>query len=266
MVAAVPFKYSGNSMEMLWLAGAEAFLLAGIFIRERLFRGFGLIISSLVALYVMVARITPLLQEVMNAQPHHHTQLGIGLAVIAAVLYANANIIGRRWHDLFEEELETQSLRTLSFVASVFAVCAVYALVGDNAIAIVLALLVLSLSVLGKQFSIGDLTYQAHWIAVIAFVQTIVAGRTLEITWHGVPERIFMFVPVAGLLYLSSRYVRLSETSNKEICFAAYSWAATSLLAVLIWFQSPVWCMGLLWIGLGLGALHLWAARSNAAT
>lgn len=252
MVAAVPFKYSGNSMEMLWLAGAEAFLLAGIFVRERLFRGFGLIISSLVALYVMVARISPLLQEVMNAQPHHHRQLGIGLAVIVAVLYANANIIGRRWHDLFKEELESQSLRMLSFAASAFAVCAVYALVGDNAVAIVLALLVFLLSVLGEQFSIGDLTYQAHWIAVVAFVQTIVAGRTLETSWHGVPGRIFMFAPVAGLLYLSSRYVRLSETSNKEICFSAYSWAATSLLAVLIWFQSPDWSMILLWIGLGL--------------
>src|SRR5579864_3467470 len=252
MVAAVPFKYSGNSMEMLWLAGAEAFLLAGVFVRERLFRAFGLIISSLVALYVMAMRITPLLQEVMNAQPHHHAQLGIGLAVIAAVLYANANIIGRRWHDLFKEELESQSLRTLSFAASAFAVCAVYALVGDNAIAIVLALLVFSLCVLGKQFTIGDLTYQAHWIAVVTFVQTIVTGRTLETSWHGVAGRVLMFVPVAGLLYLSSRYVRLSDTSNKELGFSAYSWAATSLLAVLIWFQSPVWCMSLLWIGLGL--------------
>lgn len=252
MVAAVPFKYSGNSMEMLWLAGGEAFLLAGIFVRERLFRGFGLIISSLVALYVMVVRITPLLQEVMNAQPHHHVELGIGLAVIAAVLYANANIIGRHWHGLFQEELESQLLRTLSFAASAFAVCAVYALVGDNAVAIVLALLVLSLCVLGKQFIIGDLTYQAHWIAVVAFVQTIVAGQTLEIAWHGVPGRVLMFAPVAGLLYVSSRYVRLSETSNKEICSSAYSWAATTLLAVLIWFQSPVWCMALLWIGLGL--------------
>jgi uncharacterized membrane protein len=252
MAAAVPFKYSGNSLEMLWLAGGEAFLMAGIFVRERLFRGFGLIISSLVALYVMVARITPLVQEVMNAQPHHHSQLGIGLAVIAAVLYANTNIIGRRWKDLFKEEIESQALRTLSFAASAFAVCAVYALVGDNAVSIVLALLVFSLCVLGKQFSIGDLIYQAHWITVAAFIQTIVTGQTLETSWHNVPGRVLMFVPVAGLLYMSSRYVRLSETSNKELCFPAYSWAATSLLAVLIWFQSPVWCMGLLWIGLGL--------------
>src|ERR1051325_1888441 len=239
MAAAVPFKYSGNSLEMLWLAGGEAFLLAGIFVRERLFRGFGLIITLLVALYVMVVRITPLLQEVMNAQPHHHTQLGSGLAVIAVVLYANANIIGRRWHELFKEEIESQSLRTLSFAASAFAVCAAYALLGDSAVAIMLALLVFSLCVLGKEFSIGDLTYQAHWIAVVAFVQTIITGRTLETSWHGVPGRVLMFVPVAGLLYVSARFVRLSETSNKELCSPAYSWAATSILATLIWFQSP---------------------------
>src|SRR5437899_9893162 len=188
MVAAVPFKYSGNSLEMLWLAGGEAFLLAGIFTRERLFRGFGLIISSLVALYVLAVRITPMLQEVMNSQPHYHLQLGIVLAVIAAVLYVNAQIFRRLWPDLFQEELESQALRALSFGASAFAVCAVYALVADNAIATVLALLVFALSLLGKQFSIGDLIYQAHWISVVAFVQAIISGQTLETSWHGLPE------------------------------------------------------------------------------
>lgn len=252
MVAAVPFKYSGNSLELLWLAGGEAFLLAGIFTRERLFRGFGLIISSLVAVYALAVRITPLLQEVMNNQPHHHVQLGIVLAVIAAVLYVNAHIFRSRWPQLFEEELEHQTLRALSFAASGSAVCAVYALVADNAIAVVLALLVFALSLMGKQFSIGDLIYQAHWISVIAVSQAIITGRTLEISWHGAPERVLMFVPVAVLLYLSSRYVRLSETLNKTIFSSAYAWAATSLVAILIWFQSPVWCMTLLWIALGL--------------
>src|SRR4029077_6421988 len=101
MVAAVPFKYSGNSLEMLWLAGGEAFLLAGIFTRERLFRGFGLIIASLVALFVGISRVPLLIEEVMNSQPHHHLQLGIVLAVIAAVLYTNAHIIERRWREFF---------------------------------------------------------------------------------------------------------------------------------------------------------------------
>ena len=160
---------------------------------------------------------TPLVQELINDQPHYHLQIGIVLAVIGAVLYLNAHVLRRRWPDLFEEELENQALHALSFIASVFAVCAVYALVADNAIAVVLALLVFALSLLGRQFSIGDLIYQAHWISVVAVVQAIITGRTLEITWHGVPERVLTFVPVAGLLYLSSRYVRLSETLGKAV-------------------------------------------------
>ncbi|MBZ5508154.1 MAG: DUF2157 domain-containing protein [Acidobacteriia bacterium] len=252
MVAAVPFKYSGNSLEMLWLAGGEAFLLAGIFTRERLFRGFGLIVSFLVALYAVGMRVPTLLQALMNDQPHHHAELGIELAVIAAVLYANAHIIRRFWKDLFEEELENQALHALSFAASAFAVCAVYSLVADNAVAVVLALLVFVLSLLGRQFSIGDLIYQAHWIAVVAVSQVIFTGRTLELGWHGIPERVLTFVPVAALLYLSSHDVRLSETNAKTIFASGYTWAASALLTVLIGYQMPEPWIATAWIALAL--------------
>lgn len=252
MVAAVPFKYSGNSLEMLWLAGGEAFLLAGIFTRERLFRGFGLIVSFLVALYAVGMRVPALLQELMNDQPRHHTALGIELAVIAAVLYVNAHIIRRLWKDLFEEELENQSLHALSFAASAFAVCSVYSLVANNAIAVVLALLVFALSLLGRQFSIADLIYQAHWIAVVAVYQVMISGRTVEVAWHGIPERVLTFVPVAALLYLSSHDVRLSETHAKNIFAAAYTWAASALLTVLIGYETPEPWIATAWIALAL--------------
>jgi hypothetical protein len=252
MVAAVPFKYSGNSLEMLWLAGGEAFLLAGIFTRERLFRGFGLIVSFLVALYAVVMRVPALLQELINDQPHHHAALGIELAVIAAVLYANAHIIRRLWKDLFEEELENQALHALSFGASAFAVCAVYCLVANNAIAVVLALLVFALSVLGRQFAIADLIYQAHWIAVMAIYQVMIAGRTAEVAWHGIPERVLTFVPVAALLYLSSHDVRLSETKAKSQFAGGYTWAASALLAVVIGYEMPEPWIPTAWIALAL--------------
>jgi len=252
MVVAVPFKYSGNSLDMLWLAGAEAFLLAGIFTRERLFRGFGLIISFLVALHAIPVRIAPLVAEILNGQPHYHVQVSIVLAVIAVALYANAHVVRRIWPDLFRDEPEQTSGSVLSFMASISAVAAVYAFAGDNKIAIVLALLVIVLSFLGKQFSIDELVYQAHWIAVVAAVQVIVIGRTLETQWHGVPERILTFAPVAALLYVSSRFVRSSNTNSKAVFAAAYGWAATSLLTIMIWFQSPDWCMTLLWLGLAL--------------
>jgi thiol:disulfide interchange protein DsbD len=244
-------------MELIWLTGAEAFLLAGIFTRERLFRGFGLIISFVVALEVMPTRIAPLIEEIFNGQPHYHAQLSIVLAVIAVALYANAHVVRRIWPDLFRDELEQTAGSVLSFMASIFAVSAVYAFVGDTSIAIALALLVFALSLLGKQFSIDELVYQAHWIAVVAIVQVIVIGRTLEAHWLGVPERIWTFGSVAALLYVSSRFVRLSNTGAKAVFAAGYGWAATSLLAIMIWFQSPDWSMTLLWLGLGLALPYL---------
>src|SRR5258708_4028679 len=252
VVVAFPVKYSGNSLDLLWLTLAEAFLLAGIFTRERLFRGFGLIISFLVALHAIPVRIAPLVADIFNGQPHYDVQLSIVLAVIAVALYANAHVVRRIWPDLFRDELEQTAGSVLSFMASIFAVSAVYAVVGDNAIAIALALLVTALSLLGKQFSIDELVYQAHWISVIAIVQVIVTGRTLEAHWFGVPERIWTFGSVAALLYVSSRFVRLSNSGSKAAFAAGYGWAATSLLTIMIWFQSPDWSMTLLWLGLGL--------------
>lgn len=252
MIAAFPFKYSGGALEMLWLAGGEAFLLAGIFTRERLFRGFGLIVSALVVVHVLPVRIAPLLQELFNGQAHYHPQVSIVLAVIAAVLYANSHVLRARTPELFAEELERRGLNALSFAASLFAVCAIYAYIQDKAVAIALALLIAALSWLGNRFAIDELIYQAHWVSVVSFVQAIDAGRQLEVAWFGVPGRILTFVPIAGLFYLSSRYVRLSRTLSNGTFATAYALAATALLTILIWFQSPDWSMTLLWIGLAL--------------
>ncbi len=212
MVAAIPFKYSGNSLELVWLAGAEAFLLAGIFTRERLFRGFGLIISFLIALHAAAVHIFPLAREIFNGQPHHHAQISIVLAVIAAVLYANAHITRRFWPSLFEEELEQFSLSALSFGASLFAVAAVYAYVPEHMTAVVLALFVAWLTGTGKLFAISELVYEAHWVASVAFIQVVEVDRTLDTHWIGIPRRILAFASVAALLYLSSRFVRLSDS------------------------------------------------------
>lgn len=255
MVAAPAVRGSGNALEVIWLAGAEVFLLAGIFTRERLFRGFGLIISFLVALYAVPLRVVPLAQEIVNGQPHHSAQVSLILVAIAAALYANAHLTRRLWPSLFADELEQFSLTALSFGASVFAVGAVYAYVPDHLIAVALALLVAWLSGTGKLFSISEMIYQAHWVAVAAFIQVVVSDRTLETRWSGIPERVLAFGSVAALLYLSSRFVRLSETSGKAVFCAAYAWAATSLLTALIWFQFQAaanWAVAVLWVALAL--------------
>jgi hypothetical protein len=252
MVAAPLVRGSGNSLEVIWLAGAEAFMFAGILTRERLFRGFAIIISFLVALYALPVRIAPLVQQIVDGRPHHSEQASLVLAIIAAVLYANAHLTRRIWPPLFEEEMEQTWLTALSFVASLFAVGAIYAYVPDNGVAVVLALFVLALSFTGKQAAISALTYQAHWIATVAVIQVIVSGIALETSWHRLPLRVLTFVPVAAALYWSSRFVRLSKALGAAVSSGAYTWAATGLLTVLIWLQAKDWLVAVMWIGLGL--------------
>jgi hypothetical protein len=252
MVAAFPFRYSGNALEVLWLAGGEAFLLAGILTRERLFRGFGLIVSFLVALYGVAFHFEGLIEEISSSRAHYHPELGIVFTAVAVTFYANSHITRWLWRDLFHFELETQALTGLSFAASLFSVAATFALVGDAAVALVLMSLVTLLSWSGWRFKIRELIYESHWIAAVAIAQLIFVGQNQQDVWHGIPFRFVMFAPAAALLYLSSRFVRLSETRGKVEFASVYAWAGTGLLAVLIWLQMPGWSIAVLWLALGL--------------
>lgn len=263
MVMAVPFKYSGrHALELLWMAGAEAFLLAGVFTRERLFRHFGGIISLLVAGYVFGWPPNGLIyqaQAIVNGQPHNNPQLSIVLAVIAGLFYLNSHVVGRIWQQLFDWDLEKQALTALSFIASIFAVGAVYTSVPNNAVAVVLAVLVTALAWTGKQFRITPLLYQAHWIAALAIIDVIITGVHLDSFWNSVPERAITFGLVAALLYLSSNFVRMeSVTARPEIFVEVYRWAGTGLIALVIWMQiwyAPVrrdWLIAVLWTALAL--------------
>jgi Predicted membrane protein (DUF2339) len=49
LVAAIPFKFSGLDMAIIWLAQAQILLIAGVMVRERLFRSFGFLVALLTA-------------------------------------------------------------------------------------------------------------------------------------------------------------------------------------------------------------------------
>lgn len=262
MVVAVPFKYAGShSLELLWMAGAEAFLLAGIFTRERLFRQFAGLISLLVAVYLFAWPPNGIIHEVariMTGQPHHDAALGLVLSVIAALFYINSHVMGRIWERLFNLEIEKQSITALSFAASLFAVGAIYALAPSNAAAVVLAMLMTALAWTGERFRISQLTYQAHWIAVVAIAEASITGIHLDAAWHSLPERLITFGLVAALLYLSSNFVRLSAVSDQEFTTVLYRWAGSGLITLAIWMQiryAPVrrdWLIAMLWTAFAL--------------
>src|SRR5215510_13789413 len=270
MVVAVPTKYSGkHTMELLWMAGAEAYLLAGVFTRERLFRVFGGIISLLVALYVFgwpAYGIVFQAARIVSGQPHYDPQFSLILAVIAALFYLNSHVIGRVWEELFDREYEQQALTSLSFIASLFAVGSVYMFVQYNAVAVVLALLVTVLAWLGRKFDIYELLAQSVWIGAVAIADVSIIGTHLDASWHSIPERLLTFPAVAALLYFSSGFVRFDREWDNQLFTILYRWAGTGLITLMIWLQTWFavprrdWLIAVLWTALALtlsGVAHL---------
>jgi cbb3-type cytochrome oxidase subunit 3 len=252
MVLAVPYKYSGNNLVLLWLAGAQAFLMAGIFVQEKLFRWFGGITFLLAAFYLLPTRMVPLVDRVLTGAPVHNIPSFVILAVAALVFYANAHLITRIWPNLFQNDSDRQAIHGISWFASLFAAGSVYLLVPVNGVAVVLAVLAFVLVWLGKQFNIPDTVYHAHWIFIVAVIDVTARGLSLESFWHEVPERILMFGAVAGLLYLSSRLVRLSGTFESQVFSVVYRSVASGLITILIWRQASDWFSAVLWTGFAL--------------
>lgn len=261
MVAAFPFRFSGSALEVLWLAGAEAFLLAGVFTRERLFRGFGLIISLLVAGYALVVRVGPPARHISEGRPHSDLQLSLLLAMIAIIVYANAHLTRRLWAEMFDHDEEHLAQSVLSYLGSILAAAAIFAAVPDKAAGIALALLGVLLNFAARKLAISEFNVQAHWISVVAFIQAAVAGSAADADWYSVPQRVLMFVPVAALFYLGSYLVRTSRTWKPDISAAGYSWAATVLLGWLAWYQLPPLEVSLAWGVFGLALFEIGYAQ-----
>ncbi len=98
VAVAFPFKYSGLRLPVLWMAEAEALVLAGIFTREILFRWLGIAAELLVAGHMFIFD-TAYLGALRDAKavdfsdPRRATAFGLA----ALIIFANAHWVPRRW-------------------------------------------------------------------------------------------------------------------------------------------------------------------------
>jgi hypothetical protein len=122
LVAAIPFKYSGMDMAIIWLAEAEAeaLFLAGVSTREVLFRRFGMLAVLLTAGDMIAKNAEPILEArlyvggLLQAPVY---QLAATFGFAALLFYVNAHWIPRRWKGLVETEFEETCFRGLSYLA-----------------------------------------------------------------------------------------------------------------------------------------------------
>ncbi len=276
LIAAFPFRYSGTRLSVLWLVEAEALLLIGVWTREIIFRRLGLLAAGLVAgqmLSVDAAKIYGMRMD--DAYVHSDFHLALIFAVAAAVFYANAHWVFRRWSALFTVEFDRLVMRRLSYIAALMAFVGLWIAFPEAWTAVAWAALGLGLAWLGRRFTIPDLGYQANFLALASVIRALAINLDATTAFHGVTLRLMTISLVAVLLYITSRWswqevvpIRDRKETGysynwEAIIHHSHIWIPSFLLALLAWYELRPVGVAVAWMLGGMLLFELGLTRKS---
>jgi len=264
LLAAIPFKYSGETLPMLWLAEAEAFFLAGVFLDEIVFCRLGLLASMLVAF--QLNRFA--LRQIYDTQwtgfhPGELLRGAIEFAAVTLIFYGDAHWLAGRSRTLTESRVERVTLRVLSYVAGATAAIGIWWLAPEPWVAVGFAAMALALAVLGSRLGNREFAYQAHAVAILAFLR-VLAVNFREPTPHLV-VRIATAALTAAMLYACARWSNLPRIASVRYVSSWQTWTASFVMGTLAWHELNPASVALAWTLLGLALFEIGRARGLAA-
>lgn len=262
MTAAVPFRYSGNNVAILWLIGGEALLVAGVLFGEVVFRRLGLFAGILVGLHLAGIDFRQLMAVRENSE-NLVLAAGVMFALCAIVFYLNTLLVGKRWRLFFIEFPDSQLLCGHSYLGAFSAVSAGWALCSHDWTAVAFAGIMLGLAALGYKFKSLHLQVQYGVIGALAAYRVAVVNIHSEAAPHvHISARLITLPIVAGMFYVSAKFSQLRDDSNQRVFRGVFALAGTALLTALIYYEVPelwqpvaaiVFALALLEIGQSIG-------------
>ena len=217
IAAAFPFKYSHQSLSVLWLVMAETLFLAGMFLREIVFRRAGMAVAFVASTQILIAE-TGQVIHARNAafadipMPH----LAVVFFVAAIVLYFNAHVAGRLRPELTERRLDAKIFRAASYLAALLAAIGVWVACSEQWAAVGWATLAFVLIYAGFRGNVREITMEAYAVALFAILRAAFVNLAASPHWHGVSLRPLTALIVAALLYLSSRWSAGAECIGRS--------------------------------------------------
>jgi hypothetical protein len=239
MIAAVPFRYSGNNVVVLWLIGAETLLIAGVLVDEVIFRRLGLLGGLLAGAHFIAIEFT---QLATLRQSSEATVLasGIVFALSSAVLYLNALYIGERWKQSFSIELDEYLLTAQCYLAGFAAAASAWALFGNDSTAVAFAAVTVVLITLCNRVHSRHLQVQYCAIALLTLYRAAAVNLHTASPLHShVTGRLVTLPLIAAAFYVSARMSRWQEASDQNLVRAIFAAAGTTILTLLIYFEVP---------------------------
>jgi hypothetical protein len=171
----------------------------------------------------------------------------VTVAIVAAGLYG----ISRKAASLDSETPQFWALVHTSAATGLLTVLAWYE-VGHGWIAAVWALFALTLAMLDRRFDLEDIGWQAHILAGLALGSGLLVDLHVSDTWHGISVRLLSLTIVAVALYVLSSVARFPVEWRLRDLHHTYSWAASTLVALLLWYELQPLSIALAWAIFGL--------------
>jgi uncharacterized membrane protein len=259
LIAAIPFKYSGMDMAIIWLAEAQALFLAGVVSREILFRRFGMLAALLTASDMIAKNVLSILEtrlDIGNLQQAPEYSAAVAFGFAALLFYANAQWIPRRSRDVIQPGFEETCFRALSYLAGAMAFIGLWLAFPNAWTAVAWAAAAFALAILGRALDVRDLSYQAHAFALSAFLYALGVNQFATAPWlnASMSVRLVSMALVIVLLYLTARWPGPAVASYAPAVSEMYTTAA-AILALVLTYRECHWAwMGVTW---GAGALIL---------
>lgn len=267
LVAAFPYRYSGANLSASWLAEAEALLLAGVFLREILFRRLGMLAALATWIQMIAVDAATVFGERMYGV-RETGQPGVALlfGVTAAVFYINCYWIPRRWPDLIQTDLERLCFRRLSHMAGILAFIGAWIAWPQAWTAVAWVALGAMLAFAGRRWQLKELSIDGLACAAAAVLRVLFmnlgAVRTYpHLNW--MTERLLTVSIVVALLYLASRWAGVTGIISAARISPVYTWAASALGALLVWYEVRPVAVALGWILVALILLEVGLKRQS---
>jgi uncharacterized membrane protein len=216
IIGAVPYRYSGNKLEILWLVEAEAVLIVGWRTLDAHLRKLGWAASTVLAIYVFFHDLVPRLST--WAPPDSH--LGWLLIALAAAYYANGQL--KRASETLaadlDDAIDDAAIKISPAIATMFALCAAWIALPFMWTALVWTILAVTLVTVGRRITDRTLISCGHVAAIFAFIR--LAGLNLQRgdvaggSIHGMSVRLITIAISSILFYAISRRCSYPEEVN----------------------------------------------------
>ncbi len=265
VVVAIPYRYAGARLELIWLVEAEALLIIGWRALDVHLRRLGWIALGVLATYVTFHDLSPRLDN--GAPPDWPTAWM--LLVLAAAFYLNARYAPRL---LVEHATETElAAATICYGAGTgFLMSAVWFALPFMLVALVWTALALVLNESAKRMDEKALLVCGHGAALLAAVRLLTINMQFAPAIYGVSLRVVTVALSAAMFYIGARRVLLegsgesgkadagpAEQSVLLWIPAAYTWTATLLAALLVWNEVTNSAIALAWALLALALVEV---------